>query len=141
MNTPADSEASSIESEGEAANRNLRDEPREATRSSPHAVAAFALSLVSLWRVPVSLGPRLTESWAETVATIVGVVGLPIATAVVSFWLASRALSEIGSSNGRLGGVGYARAARAVAVISAGIAVVGTVFSLLAVPAIEKVNI
>jgi hypothetical protein len=133
------SQTQSAESEGEATN--LRDEPREAMRSSPHAIAAFVLSVVSLWRVPVSLGPRLTESWAEMVSTIVGAVGLPIATAAVSFWLASRVLNEIASSDGRLGGVGYARAARAVAVISTVIAIVGTVFSLLAVPAIHKINI
>jgi hypothetical protein len=54
----------------------------------------------------------------RVVRTVVGLVPV-IAFAAAAFWLAGRADEEIYVAEGRLGGVGYTRAARVIAAISA----------------------
>ena len=93
------------------------DEPLDAVRVSPFALAAFILSLAGLYLAPRGIFiPPIYDS-QELLYAAAGVI-LPLGTALIAFWLASRAAEEILDGDGKLGGVGFYRAAQVVSVIT-----------------------
>jgi hypothetical protein len=107
----------------------LQLEPEAATRNSPYAIAALVagvLSALPLIQGYVNVGayfPAFEPLDTKAIIRIIAGVLPAFAIAAAAYWLAGRADEEIYVSEGRLGGVGFVRAAR----VTAAIAVVGLV--------------
>jgi hypothetical protein len=103
------------------------EEPFGASRNSPYAIASFVVALAGIAPIGSSFNffPIFAGGFFEpelVVATLFSAV-VPVTTAVLAFWLAGRAELEIDGSDGRLGGVGFIKAARAVAILAVGVIV------------------
>jgi hypothetical protein len=107
-----------------------RLEPEGATRNSPHAIAALVAAVLSAFPLVqgyANFGAYFPDFGPVDVTRIARVmIGLlpTIGFAVAAWWLAGRADEEIYVAEGRLGGVGYARAARVIAAV-AGVGLIG----------------
>jgi hypothetical protein len=90
------------------------EEPYEASRLSPHAVACFIVGLLGLYMTPSGgFGFYGGGSWRVIPSAFV-----PLAIAAVTLWLAGRAAEEIYVADGRFGGVGFLRAGRALGIVT-----------------------
>ncbi len=91
----------------------LDEEPTEASRLSPFAVAAFATSLLALFQAPQNIftaqGLQSSQFWRYILPSMI----VPLGASIASLYLAMRASEEV--YVGRLGGVGFLHAARIVA--------------------------
>lgn len=94
-------------------------EPLTATGLSPFAVASFATALLAVYSVPSNLFPVpfLRDFGSEVASKLVG-LAIGHALGGVALWLARNGGAEIGASDGRLGGVGSAKAGRVLSVIA-----------------------
>jgi hypothetical protein len=104
-------------------------DPGRALRTSPYAVAAFVVSLIGVMPqgiVPLSFVPFPFGAGQISVILVAAIV--PVGTVVLAFWLSGRGELEIVSSGGRIGGVGFCRAARGVALLTL-LLLVGSIFS------------
>ena len=102
-------------------------EPLDAVRLSPYAVAGFVVSLLGFY-----LSDRAIFAFFEPIAWERLPLGLiPVAAAIVALWLTAKAAEEIYVSDGALGGVGYVRGARAVAIVTLALAAASVVLSVL----------
>jgi hypothetical protein len=91
------------------------DEPLDAKRTSPHSAAAFALSLLALFQAPQNVFTAQGIQSSQFVRFILPTFAIPVLASIVALWLAFRGEQEIFMSEGKLGGVGYYKAARAIA--------------------------
>ncbi len=107
----------------------VRLEPDGSTRNSPYAIAALVVATLSAFPSLQGLvnfgffpdfGPVDVTRIVRVAVGLLPTIGL----AAAAWWLAGRADEEIYDAEGRLGGVGYARAARLVAAI-AGFGLIG----------------
>jgi hypothetical protein len=100
-------------------------EPLTAARSSPHSIASLIVAALALYGAPRYFFPvpLLSASAAELASSLVG-IATELALAIVALWLARAADDEIADSDGRLGGVGFAKTGRILAVIAIAAAVV-----------------
>jgi hypothetical protein len=106
----------------------LDEEPAEATRVSPYSAAGFAVSLLSLFQAPqnIFLSAQQPVQVMQFLKFLLPTLAVPVGGALVALFLAARGEEEIFVNDGRLGGVGYFKAAR---IISIGV----LVLSLIAV--------
>ena len=86
------------------------EEPQAPARFSPYSIAAFVVSLYSLSQSQVAFSAFAQLSFRTSI-----VAAIPVGLAAIGLWLAAQADEEIFVSDGRFGGVGFARAARVIA--------------------------
>ena len=114
------------------------EEPATAPRSTPYAIAAFVVALVGIAPVGTSgtfgFFPLFLPGFpvdARVVASMLLSAVLPIGTAIIALWLASRAEKDVVRANGTLGGVGFFKAARVIAYLSLTVLVITVASHLL----------
>lgn len=108
---------------GEEDDDEAEEEPAGASRLSPHAVAAFAVSLMALFQAPQNVFQAQGLQSAQFLRYVLPTFAVPVGAALASLWLAFRADEEIFMSDGKLGGIGYYRAARVVSILVLAIAI------------------
>jgi hypothetical protein len=91
------------------------EEPSDASRLSPFAVAAFVVSLLALYQAPrdvfTAQGLSASVFWRYILPTMF----VPLGASIASLYLAMRASEEV--FVGRLGGVGFLHAARVISML------------------------
>ena len=94
------------------------EEPLEATRLSPYAVASFAVGMLALFQAPTSIFTQGAQPipTSQLLRFLLPTMLLPVIAGGVSLWLSFRAEEEIFVAGGRFGGVGLYRAARVIAI-------------------------
>jgi hypothetical protein len=106
-------------------------ESAHAGRLSPYSIAAFVVSVLSLWMVPQSSFFFLGD---PSFRGVFGALG-PAGSGVIALWLSGRAEEEIFVAEGALGGVGFCRAARVVALLT--LVLIGLGIAAMAVEALK----
>jgi hypothetical protein len=112
------------------------EEPSDASRLSPFAVASFVVSLLALYQAPrdvfTAQGLSASVFWRYILPTMF----VPLGASLTSLYLAMRASEEV--FVGRLGGVGFLHAARVISalvlLVCIGAAVLVLFFSEAPVP-------
>jgi hypothetical protein len=115
-------------------------EPLGAVRLSPYAVSAFVFAALGGWglssliSIAVNVvsfgGPNTSREFIRALAPLMA----PLALGGIALWLSYRGEDEIIASDGKLGGVGFARSARVVAMVVIVIASLAAIASLLMKP-------
>lgn len=107
-------------------------EPSTAGRSSPHAIASLVVAALALSGAPRFFPPiPLFDAGASVVASTLVGIATELALAITALWLARAGDVEIASSDGRLGGIGFATAGRVLAVIAIAASLVGVAVQLV----------
>lgn len=109
------------------------DEPREGSKMSPYAIAAFATGIFALWSLPQAFfyGVFRGAPVEIVVRSVLG-LALPIVVGAVALWLATLGEDEIDAAEGRLRGWSLCRVARFLGitaiVIAGGVLILGIAF-------------
>jgi hypothetical protein len=100
-----------------------------AVRTSPTAIAAFVSGFLGLFVTPSALQTSIIrfEGGSRGVVLRAFSVVIPLVLAGLAWWLSGEADGEIKEAGGRLGGVGFFRAARVASYIIPIIVVAGVI--------------